>query len=91
MTVLPWMNIILRLNKWLMTLINYCVHVEEDLKPRIEALIGNLGPELVKLVLADFVHLHSPSPAQRIEQLQSKLLRISHSFKKKTKDFNAQK
>lgn len=83
--VLPRMNIILRLNKLLMTLIN-CVHVEEDLKPRIEALIGNLGPELVKLVLADFVNLHSPSPAQRIEQLQSKLLRISHSFNNNKKN-----
>lgn len=68
-------------------LIKYRIHVEEDLKTGIEALIVDLRPELVQFVLTDLLHRTPPSPPQRIEQLQRKLHGISHPCKTCTSFF----
>jgi hypothetical protein len=54
------------------------LHVEEDLEARVEAVIGDLLPDLAQLLLVDLVHLHLAPPAQRVEQLHRKLLRLRH-------------
>lgn len=58
------------------------LHVEEDLETRIEALIGNLLPELVKFVSADVLDLQPTPSAQCVEEFQCEFLRILHSFGK---------
>lgn len=54
------------------------IHVEEDLEARVEAVVGDLLPDLAQLILIDLVHLHLPAAAERVEQLHRELLRLRH-------------
>jgi hypothetical protein len=59
------------------------VHVEEDLEPRVEALIGDLEPEVVELLLGDPLQVLPPPPRQRVEDAHRELLGVHHSCAKK--------
>jgi hypothetical protein len=56
------------------------VHVEEDLEARVEALIGDLEPEVVELLLGDALQVLAPPPRQGVEDAHRELLgRVHHS------------
>lgn len=54
------------------------LHVEEDLEARVEAVVGDLLPDLAQLILIDLIHLHLPAAAQRVEELHREFLRLRH-------------
>lgn len=54
------------------------VHVEEDLEARVEALIGDLEPEVVELLLGDPLQVLAPPPRQRVEDTLRELLGVHH-------------
>ncbi len=52
------------------------VHVEEDLKAGVEALVRNLEPEVTKLFFCDLPYVLSPPPRQGVKYPHRKLLRV---------------
>ena len=54
------------------------LHVKENLEARVEAVVGDLLPDLAQLILIDLIHLHLPAAAQRVEKLHRELLRLRH-------------
>lgn len=55
-------------------------HVEEYLKSGVEALVGDLKPEVVQLLLGDLPHPLPPPPRQRVEYPHRELLRVHPWF-----------